>query len=54
MLVTRHEPTCISVARCARIIFCSLTLSLSTCLAFFSSHNLAAVGVLAEGALGGR
>ena len=33
-MVTRHEQTCISVARCARIIFCSLTLSLSTCLAF--------------------
>ena len=30
MLVARHEPTCISVARCARIIFCSLKLSLPT------------------------
>ena len=35
-MVTRHEPTCISVARCARMIFCSLKLSLSTPLAFLA------------------
>jgi len=35
-LVAWHEPTCISVARCARMIFCSLKLSLSTPLAFLA------------------
>jgi hypothetical protein len=35
-LVTRHEPTCISVARCARIIIWSLALSLPTPLAFLA------------------
>ena len=35
-LVTRHEPTCISVARCARIIIWSLALSLPTPLAFLT------------------
>ena len=35
-MVTGHEPTCISVARCARMIFCSLKLSLSTPLAFLA------------------
>jgi len=36
VLVTRHEPRCISVARCARIIFCSLKLSLPTPFAFLA------------------
>ena len=35
-LVTRHEPTCISAARGARIGFCSLKLSLSSFLAFLA------------------
>ena len=35
-MVTRHEPRCISVARCARIIFCSLKLSLPTPFAFLA------------------
>ena len=35
-MVTRHEPTCISVARCACISFCSFLLSLSPFLAFLA------------------
>ena len=35
-MVTGHEPTCISVARCARIIIWSLALSLPTPLAFLT------------------
>ena len=35
-MVTWHEPTCISVAHCARIMFWSLALSLPTPLAFLT------------------